>query len=394
MGANKVRHNSIYQSNIFHICVMRIAINARLLLKNKLEGIGWHAYELISRMIKLLPEHQFILFYDRSDGIIVPEGKNVAVKTVRPVTRHPLLLWFWVDFSLKKAVIESGAEVFYSPEPIMPKELNIKKIITVHDISPKIMPYALPFSHRIYYHYILQRNIPTADHLITVSDFSKQEIVSHYGVNPNTISVIYNAARESFRPLTEMEKADIRNTYTGGERYFIYLGSINERKNTDTIIHAFDIYKSTNKSGQKLILAGKRMGKFDKVIHALADSDFKNDIIELGYVEDSLVVKLVASAEVLINLSEYEGFGMPLVEAMRSGVPVVASNKSCFPEIIKDAGILTDPQDKAQIAKDIFTAVLHSSDLIEKGIKRSTQFNWDSSAKLLSNLVAGSDSGL
>ena len=150
MGANKVRHNSIYQSNIFHICVMRIAINARLLLKNKLEGIGWHAYELISRMIKLLPEHQFILFYDRSDGIIVPEGKNVAVKTVRPVTRHPLLLWFWVDFSLKKAVIESGAEVFYSPEPIMPKELNIKKIITVHDIAPKIMPYALPFSHRIY----------------------------------------------------------------------------------------------------------------------------------------------------------------------------------------------------------------------------------------------------
>jgi glycosyltransferase involved in cell wall biosynthesis len=248
----------------------------------------------------------------------------------------------------------------------MPKGLKIKKIITVHDISPKIMPFTLPFSHRIYYNFILKRNIHTADHLITVSDFSKQEIIKYYGANPENISVIYNAARDVFKPLTEIEKSDIRNKYAGGERYFIYLGSINERKNADKIIKAFEIFKSTTKSGQKLILAGKRMGKFDKVINSLADSPFKNDIIELGYVEDSLAASLLASADALINLSEYEGFGMPIVEAMQCGVPVVASHNSCFPEIIQDAGLLTNPLDTAQIAKDIFTVFLHPSDLLSK----------------------------
>ena len=95
----KIQNNSVYKINIFHICGMRIAVNARLLLKNKLEGIGWHAYELVSRLVLLRPEDQFILFYDRKDGILVPHGANVEVKILTPVTRHPLLLWYWTEVS-------------------------------------------------------------------------------------------------------------------------------------------------------------------------------------------------------------------------------------------------------------------------------------------------------
>jgi len=384
----------MHKANIFHICVMRIAVNARLLLKNKLEGIGWHAYELISRMVKLNPNDHFILFYDRSEGIVIPEGKNVEIKSIRPITRHPFLLWYWADLSLKRALRESEAEVYYSPEPIMPKGLTIKTIITVHDISPKIMPNALPFSHRIYYNYILRRNIRIADYIISVSNFSRQEMVTHYGVHPDKITVIYNAARKNFKPLTEKEKIVIRKKYTGGERYFIYLGSIHERKNTDKIIKAFDLYKLSSQSRLKLILVGKRMGKFDKVVTALAESKFKEDIFELGYVKESLAIGLLAAADALINLSEYEGFGMPVIEAMQCGVPVIASNASCFPEIVKDAGILTDQHDLNQISNDLFTIVQHPDEFIEKGFKRSSQFNWDNSAQLVNKLVLGSNHDL
>lgn len=383
----KIQNNSVYKINIFHICGMRIAVNARLLLKNKLEGIGWHAYELVSRLVLLCPEDQFILFYDRKDGILVPHGANVEVKILKPVTRHPLLLWYWTEVYLKAAIKKCKAEVFYSPEPILPHGLKIKSIITIHDISPKILPTSLPFSHRKYYNYILARNIKNADHIITVSHFSKQEIIKHYTVNAATLSVIYNAARKIFKPLPECEKVEIRKKYTGGERYFIYLGSINERKNVDKIIKSFDLFKGTSKTGHKLILVGKRMGKFEKVNTAMTHCHFNNDIIEMGYVEDGLAARLLASADALINLSEYEGFGMPLVEAMQSGVPVLAAANSCFPEIIQDAGKLTSQSDVNQIAQDMFFVFQYPDQLIQKGLKRSSEFNWDTSAKLLCTII-------
>ena len=383
----KIQNNSVYKINIFHICGMRIAVNARLLLKNKLEGIGWHAYELVSRLVLLCPGDHFILFYDRKEGILVPQGANVEVKILTPVTRHPLLLWYWTEVSLKAAIKKCTAEVFYSPEPILPQGLKIKSIITVHDISPKILPTALPFSHRMYYNYILARNIKNADHIITVSQFSKQEIIKHYTANTDAISVLYNAARKIFKPLPENEKSEIRNKYTGGERYFIYLGSINERKNVDKIIKSFDRFKETSKTGHKLILVGKRMGKFEKVIRAITQSNFNKDIIEMGYLEDGLAARLLASADALINLSEYEGFGMPLVEAMQSGVPVLAATNSCFPEIMQDAGKLIEQNDVNQIAQDMFFIFQYPEQFIQKGLKRSSQFNWDTAAALLRSII-------
>ena len=134
----------------------------------------------------------------------------MEVKILKPITRHPLLLWYWTEVSLKAAIKKSKAEVFYSPEPILPHGLKIKSIITIHDISPKILPTSLPFSHRKYYNYILARNIKNADHIITVSHFSKQEIIKHYTVNAASLSVVYNAARKIFKPLPDREKVEIR----------------------------------------------------------------------------------------------------------------------------------------------------------------------------------------
>ncbi len=365
--------------HFFHLCVMRIAINARLLLHDKLEGIGRHAYELISRLILLHPEHEFILFYDRRQDIIVPPGAQVRAVSLYPVSRHPLLLWYWTEISLKKALIKYQADLYYSPEPILPDNLLIPSIITIHDISPLVLPDALPWDHRFYYQYILKRNIRKATHLITVSDFSKKEIIKHYGVGSQKIEILSNAAGINVRP----SPLSILPEYP----YFISISSIHDRKNVDLIIKAFDLFKSKYKTNHQLVLAGRRMGKHDKFLHSLAQSPNKKDILETGYLSEEKKVQLLAFAAALINLSEYEGFGIQLVEAFQTGVPVIAADRSCYPEITQGAALLVNPTDSLAVAEAMSTSLIDPGTMIQKGLMRAKDFDWLVSAKKLSALI-------
>lgn len=360
---------------------MRIAFNARLLLQNQLEGIGWHGYQIISRMIINHPEHTFLLYYDRKKNIIVPEGKNVIVKSLFPVSRHPLLLWIWTQISLRNAVLRDKVDIYYSPEPIMPLSIPIPRIITVHDISPKVLPDSMPIDHSLYYRYILRRNIPKAIKIFAVSAYTKKEIVSHYKVLPEKIEVIYNAARSEFKPISTIDKIATREKYSQGFPYFLSLSSIHQRKNIDKVVQSFNTYTDKYQTEQRLIIVGRKMGLFADVEESISSSKFQNYIIQLGYLPDAEITKILASADALINLSEYEGFGMQLVESFQSGVPVIASEKSCYPEISGGAAILVNPRDIFQIAEQMGKLSTDTPNLVKAGLERAKDFNWNDSAK-------------
>ncbi|HNR08103.1 MAG TPA: glycosyltransferase family 1 protein [Saprospiraceae bacterium] len=357
---------------------MRIGINARLLLRDRLEGIGWHAWEIIRRMIRNHPEHQFILFYDRREGILIPEGENIETAVKFPPSRHPLLIWWWCR-ALGHACRHHRIEVFYSPEVLMPSGISVPCLITLHDLSPLILPHSLPLAHRWYYRYAIKKNAGEAVHLFTVSQFTRSEILRILQVHPGKISVVYNAARPSFKPITD--SAGLRNRFSDGHPYFIYVGALHQRKNVDQIIAAFDAFKKQEGSPHKLILAGKFMGKHRRVRKAIARSGNRADLLILGYVAEPNLGPLIAGAEALINLSEYEGFGMPLVEAFQAGTPVIAADRSCYPEICGQAGLLVNPHDTADVVQAMQKAILQRRALVEAGFLQAGKYNWEESAE-------------
>ena len=366
---------------------MNIAINARLLLHHRLEGIGWHAYEIITRLIQKNPQHQFYLFYDRKENIIIPESKHVTAITLYPPSRHPVLIHLWCEYSLKKALKKYKIDVFYSPEILMPDKIKIPTIITVHDLSPLVMPDSIPWSHSRYYRYLIHRNLKLADHILTVSEFSKHEIISRCGIEAQKIEVVYNAARNIFKPISEINKTNIRNEFTQGNPYFISIGSIHHRKNIDKVIAAFDTYKQTYHTAHQLIIAGKFMGLHSTAKQAINQSLYKKDIICTGYIDDDRLAAYLGAADALISLSEYEGFGMPLIEAFSSGVPVIASDRSCYTEICGGAAVLVQPDRVIDIAAAMQFGLDQKVTLIEKGFSTLRKYDWDRSADKISLLI-------
>ncbi len=365
---------------------MRIGVNARLLLTGKLEGIGWHAWEIISRLIKLHPQHQFILFYDRHQDIRIPVGHNVLPVSLGPPSRHPLLIHIWCEYVLPRACLDHRLDLFYSPEPLMPGALKVPVIITIHDLTPYRMPETMTRAHRWYYQYIIQRNINKANHILTVSNFSKQELISLFNLKPDNITVVYNAARAIFKPIEAIARQLIRDRFAQCNPYFISVGAIHERKQILQIIQAFELFKTTYKTLHKLLLVGKYMGRQPRIKAAVDHSHYKRDIIHLGYLEEENLANVMASADALINLSAYEGFGMPLVEAFQSGTPVIAAARSCYPEIAGHAAILVDPEDSQLVSESMWWITKHPDRLRDLGLIQALRFDWDQSAQGIASI--------
>lgn len=358
---------------------MRIGINARLLLLNRMEGIGWHAFEIINRITHAHPEHEFVLYYDRHRDILIPSGKNIRPVFLLPQSRHPLLMWWWCN-SLSRAINKDHVDVFYSPEVLMPTRGKIPMLITIHDLSPIVLPESIPGLYAYYFQHLLPLNAGKADHILTVSQFSKSALEQHLKIPSEKISVVYNAARDIFRPLSIEKKQGVRGQFTNGNPYFIYLGSIHDRKNVDKIIQAFDLFIQKYRTNHLLLLAGNFMGRHHKAKLAIHQSVFASRIIQLGYREDPVIASLLAAADAMINLSQYEGFGMPLVEAFQAGTPVIAAAASSYPEIVGQAGILVDPEDLSAVAAAMHQSIFTPDQFSKQGLIRATAFDWETSA--------------
>lgn len=366
---------------------MRIGVNARLLLKNRLEGIGWHAYEIIHRLIAQHPEYEFILFYDRKKDILVPEGNHVKTVIVYPPSRHPVLIWWWTK-ALARICVKEKLNVFYSPEVLMPQGFQVPTLITIHDLSPIVLPKSFTFIDGLYYRYIIPKFANKSSHIITVSEFSKSEIIKLLGTSPEKITVVYNAARSIFHPILKELKQSIRDRFTDGKPYFIYLGSIHARKNVHLLVRAFDQFRTQNKCDIKLVLSGNFMGQDSISHHAIRNSPHANSIIQLGYVSESELNSLLAGAVAMVNLSSYEGFGMPLVEAFQSGIPVIASNHSCYPEITQNAAILVNPNSTDEVTNAMQMVIESADEWITKGLERAKSFDWNQAASLVWNQIS------
>lgn len=359
---------------------MNVAINCRNLIKGKLEGFGNYSLELIQRICKDNPEYTFLLLFDRPYDSSFIFSENCKPIIVSPPTRHPFLNIFWAKFSLPRALRKYKADLFWSPDGICSTKSSIPQVITIHDINfehyPKDTPKLVGWYYRKFYPLFAQN----AEHILTVSEFSKKDLIRTYGIENKKISVIHNGVSEIFKPSNDAERSDCRSKYTNGKKYFVFVGSIHPRKNIQRLVMAFEQFYQKNNTFQLLIVGSNMWGDKKLVI----PNSISNAVGFTGHVELEALSKIMAGAFAFVYPPYFEGFGIPLIEAMKSGVPVLSSNKTCLPEVAGDAALFFDPfnvNDIAEKLEIISKDELLRETLIKRGYKKSQDYNWDKAAK-------------
>lgn len=366
---------------------MKIGINTRNLISGKMEGFGRYTYELTKRIVLNHPEHTFYFFFDRKFDPQFVFAENVIPIVVDPPARHPVLWYIWFELRLGKVLKKYAIDVFWSPDGFINLRTEVPQIATIHDINFHVYPKDLPTSVSYYYNRFFPKFARKADKIITVSNFSKSELIKYYELEPTKIEVIYNSADEIFKPISEQEIKNTRSLISGTKPYFLFVGSLHPRKNLQRLLNAYSIFAKENNTID-LVIVGSPLWKKHRI---KIPEDCQNRIHFTGYVDQEQLAKITGSAYALTYLTYYEGFGIPLVEAMKCGVPIVAAYASCLPEITGEAALLCDPFSEKEAANQLKFLLDNRvyQEFSEKSISKATSYSWDKAAIQTWEVIAG-----
>ena len=368
---------------------MRIAVNTRLLLKGKLEGIGWVAYETLKRIVLAHPEVEFYFIFDRQPDPMFLFADNMKPVVLFPQARHPFLFIWFFELSVPRALRRIKADLFYSPDGYLSLRSDVPQVVEFHDLNFEHFPEDMPKIHLWHYKKFFPKFARKAKRIVTVSEFSKQDIVKCYSVDPQKIDVAYNGVNEIFKPLSDAEKSVVRASYSFGHPYFMFVGSLHPRKNLARLFTAFDKFKQRNRNDVKLVIVGEKRWWTEPIQKAYDDMICKEDVIFVGRLSAEDLHRVTAAALASVYVSYFEGFGIPILEAFKCDTPVITSNVTSMPEVAQDAALLVDPFNEDSIA-DAMVKVLDENvrkELIEKGRVRAKDFSWDQTAEVIWNSI-------
>jgi glycosyltransferase involved in cell wall biosynthesis len=365
---------------------VQIVVNTRLLLRNRLDGMGWFSYQTLKRITQKNPDVHFVFLFDRDFDEEFIFSDNITPMAVSPQARHPFLYYAWLQSSVKNILNRMKPDLFLSPDGLLALGAKCRQLPVIHDINFLHYPKDSKWLTSKYYNHYFPKFAREAARIATVSEFSKKEISSHYSVDPGKIDVVYNGIHPFFKPLDEAAKQKTREKFSYGKNYFINVGSLHPRKNIPSLIKAFAIFKKESGSDLKLVLAGPGFWGLSDIHKVLEESGVKEDVIFTGRLSDDDLALVLGSALALTFVPYYEGFGIPLVEAMEAQVPIITSNVTSLPEVAGEAALLVNPID----INDIKNAMLRIYNeealrkiLVAKGTIQKQKFSWDKSADLL-----------
>ena len=351
---------------------MKIAVNTRWLLPGKLEGTGVYTLRMLEQIIPAFPEHTFYLLYDRDPG--APEAEldfpNVVRKTVAPQARHPWLWLLWNDVTVPKQLARIGADIYWSPDGL-PAKTDVPQWLTIHDLNFEHHPEWLKHSVAKFYSEHIRKGAGLAARLFTVSEWSKRDIVNRYGVRPEHIQVTPNAPQWSMTA-----------TAYDPQMYFCAVGAITPRKNIITLIKAFNYWLEQHPERRlyRLKIAGathRKDSDFDEEITRLT---YASNIDFMGRLSDAELQDLYALATAFCMPSAMEGFGIPVLEAMQSGTPVIAAQNSALEELVEGAGLLVPTYDIYAWADALEEACQSGGSWVQPGLERAAEYRWEEHA--------------
>lgn len=365
---------------------LKIAVNTRLLRKDKLDGIGWFTFNTLRHIVKAHPETEFHFFFDAPPDDSFLFGANVVPYVLFPPARHALLNIVWFEWSVRHQLRNLQPDLFLSPDGMLCLGWNGKQLAVIHDINFLHHPSALKFSNRHYYNFFFPRFARKATRIATVSKFSQQDIAANYHIPPSMIDVVYNGVNDFYQPIDDAEKEKVRQQYAGGHPYFVFIGTLSPRKNVLGLMKAFEHYKKQYGCDSLLLIVGGSMYKTAELYDYQKQLQFGSCIHFLGRLPDAELNRILGAALALVFVPFFEGFGIPVIEAMQCRVPVITSNITSLPEVAGDAAILVDPTDTAAISgamHQLVTDISLRNRLIEKGILQKEQFTWERAAQRL-----------
>lgn len=365
---------------------MQIAVNTRLLRKNGMDGIGWFAYNTLRHIVAGNPDVTFHFFFDST---IDPEflfADNIVPHKLFPPAKHALLNIAWSEISVKRQLKKIQPDLYFSPDGMLCLGWNGSQYGVIHDVNFMHHPEFLKYSNRIYYQRYFPKFAKKAERIGTVSAYSKKDIADSFRVDPAKIDVLYCGINSFFHPVAENVMAATRQRYCDGKEYFLFVGTLSPRKNIIGLMKAYELFRESAKQEIKLVIAGGNMYRTGELLQYKNQSKYAADIIFTGRLQDAELNNMYGSALALVFVPFFEGFGIPLIEAMQCRLPVIASNITSIPEITGDAALLVNPAHPEEIAGAMHQLAVDLNlrqELIRRGVERSQLFSWERTSQLL-----------
>ncbi len=361
---------------------MRIGLDITC-LKAPMGGYERYAARLLAAMARRPGSHRLVAFTERSYGPrLVPDG--VELHRLRTLPRFLLKVFLQDQTYWPLAMRRAGVDVVHTPifagMALAPRPY----VLTLHDLIPLQTPDAISRSAAAYWRLVLPRSVARADAIITGSEFTRREILAHFDLPEPRVVVIPHGVDARFAPsVDEATRADVRRRHRLPARFLLFVGIASPRKNLDRLVRAFGALAGDERGDAHLLLAGPPGWKNAALAEALATSPVAGRIRHLGIVPDADLPALYALATAAVNLSSQEGFGLPALEALASGTPLVCADRTSFPEVVGDAAWLVDPSDEAATTRALATVIAGGpavEERVARGLARARLFTWERAA--------------
>jgi glycosyltransferase involved in cell wall biosynthesis len=371
---------------------MRIAIDYSAAV-NQRAGIGRLVRNQVHALAELDRENDYRLVYarpNRGSEPQFPRARNFSRHEVGLRERWMTILWHRANLPLPADWLSGPVDVYHCPDFVLPPLRHARGILTVHDLAFLMRPDCADARLRTYLEDVVPRSVRRADFVIADSENTRNDLVVLLGVQPSSIAVVPGGVEQRFEPVTDPERLRRarRQLRVGDAPFILAIGVLEPRKNLNRLMDAFLVLKQRAMVSKdlKLVLAGGKGWLYDDIFEHHAASPVRDDILMPGFVADELLPSIYSAAEVLAFPSLYEGFGLPILEAMACGTPVVASRASCLPEVAEGAALLVDPTNVEGLSAALQLSLVDAdlrTQLVEKGKQRASQYSWRRAAEEL-----------
>lgn len=351
---------------------MKIGFDARMI---DWAGVGTYSYNLLNSLRQIDKENKYVLFCDQQSAAQVPAGDNFNRVMV---TEKVFSAYHQLFFSL--TLSKQSLDVFHSPHFIYPLFVSAPSVVTIHDLIPLVFSSSMPSNiARIYYKRANKKAISRAKLLLAVSEATKRDLQEVFSVPPEKVRVTHNGVGDNFKIIEDQSLLEqVKDRYKIHSKFLLNVGNPKPHKNWTGLVEAFAALGNEFKDYQ-LVLVGSVDPRFAVATDLIKKLNLEDRVTITGFVSEKDMVLLYNAAETFVFPSFYEGFGIPVLEAMACGTPVVCSNTSSLPEVVGDAALMIDPKDKQSLVKGLEKLLL-SNDLQEKlsrkGLDRVKQFSW------------------
>ena len=362
-------------------------------------GIGRYAVNLINQILKIFPQDPqnevFIFSHCSFDYDLIAKYPHLKfVDKYTHVKSNVLRKGALLPVSIRSLKLDVFHGLDHIGIPFLYKHKACRYVVTIHDLITRVYPDKFTLRHRLIQNRLLPLVLNKADKIIANSLSTRNDIIKFYPRHAGKIEVIYEGVEPKFAPGRPADIKPVLGKYGIDFKYLLFLGTIEPRKNITGVIEAFTRLKQRGYAELKLVITGRKGWHYKGILKKLDNSAFVQDIVFTDFIDDDDLAAVYSGAEILLYPSLYEGFGLPVIEAMACGLPVITSNVSSLPEVAGDAAVLINPAEVEEMVSAIEKLMKNpglKAELREKGLEQAGRFSWEQAAektlKLFENII-------